>query len=292
MQSRLVLRKRILCVTLTVLFLFGLSVHALAQDAAAPKASPTPRYEKNFLRNIANDQKHLWLAPFHWRGGDEKWTIPLGLSLATLIATDRHTAGSLDDNPNRLRVSKDISYAGSLYSLGGITGAFYLSGKLRHDDHAKETAILATEALIDSTIISQALKGVSQRPRPRVDHSSGEFFDRGSSFPSGHAINSWTFATIVSDEYGPKHPAVRYVSYGLATVVSVSRFTGRKHFLSDVLAGSAMGYGIGHYVYKQHHDPSVGDDNASNTKTSFIPRIAPAYNRAARLYGASLAWNF
>ena len=105
--------------------------------------------------------------------------------------------------------------------------------------------MLAAEALINSTILSQAIKGISQRQRPEVDHSSGEFFDGGSSFPSGHAINSWALATVIAYEYGPRHPAVRYASYAVATAVGISRYTGRKHFLSDVLAGSVMGYGIG-----------------------------------------------
>jgi len=291
MHSRFPHKRVVFCAVMTF-FLFAVSLDVLAQNDSTPKPVPTPAHQKNFLRNIASDQKHLWLAPFHWRRDDEKWTIPLGLSMATLIATDRHTAGSLDDNRDRLRISKDISYAGSLYSVGGISGLFYLTGKVRHDDRAKETGLLAAEALVDGTIISESLKHVSQRQRPRVDNSSGEFFDGGTAFPSGHAINSWTLATIVAEEYGPRHPTVRYISYGLATAVSISRFTARKHFLSDVLAGSVMGYGIGHYVYKQHHDASLDDDNLSTMKTSFIPRIAPAYNRAARLYGASLAWSF
>jgi hypothetical protein len=167
---------------------------------------------------------------------------------------------------------------------------------MRHDGRAKETGLLAAEALINSTIVSQALKGVSERQRPQVDNSSGEFFDGGSSFPSGHAINSWAVATVIASEYGPRHPAVRYVSYALATVIGVSRYTGRRHFLSDVLAGSAMGYGIGRYVYHQHHDVSLDGDAQNQTSrllnSRFIPNVTPIYSRGQRAYGAALAWSF
>jgi hypothetical protein len=129
-----------------------------------------------------------------------------------------------------------------------------------------------------------------------VDNSSGEFFDGGSSFPSGHAISAWSVATVIAEEYGPRHPAVRYGAYALATAVGISRYTGRKHFLSDVLAGSAMGYGIGRYVYHQHHDPALDAENGKQTsrliKSKFFPSIAPAYSRQARSYGATLAWSF
>jgi membrane-associated phospholipid phosphatase len=289
---------------LSVVFIIALSTQALSQTtpaapAAQPQPTPRPTTEKNFFANILRDQKGIWTAPFHLQQSDAKWIAPLGLSMAALIATDRHTSGELvehGDNLSRLRISKDISYAGSLYTTGGVSALFYLTGRMRHDERAKETGLLAAEALINSTIASQVLKGISERQRPQVDHSSGEFFDGGSSFPSGHAINSWALATVIAYEYGPRHPAVRYASYALATAIGISRYTGRRHFLSDVLAGSAMGYGIGRYVYHQHHDPSLDAENGKQTsrlnKSKFFPSIIPAYSRQERLYGASLAWSF
>lgn len=270
-----------------------------ATPAARPQPTPRPTTEKNFFANILKDQKGIWTAPFHLQQSDAKWIAPLGLSMAALVATDRHTSGELvehGDNRDRLRISKDISYAGSLYTAGGVSALFYLTGRMRHDERAKETGLLAAEALINSTIVSQAIKGISQRQRPEVDHGSGEFFEGGSSFPSGHAINSWALATVIASEYGPRHPAVRYASYALATAVSISRYTGRKHFLSDVLAGSAMGYGIGRYVYHQHHDSSLDGETGKQTsrvlKSRFFPAIAPAFSRQSHSYGASLAWSF
>lgn len=261
--------------------------------------SPKPSLEKEFFKNILRDQRDIWLAPFHLHGSDAKWAAPLAISTITLMATDRHTSGELvenGDNLDRLRISKDISRLGSWYVTGGIAAGFYFTGKLAHDDRARETGLLGAEALIDSGIVVQVLKTASQRQRPPVDNSSGEFFDGGSSFPSGHAIASWALATVVAEEYGQHRPLVRFGAYGLATAISISRFTGRNHFLSDVLIGSAMGYGIGRYVYHQHHDSAL--DSSAKTKisrltqSSLFPRIDPVYNPRARLYGAGLHWNF
>jgi hypothetical protein len=41
-----------------------------------------------------------------------------------------------------------------------------------------------------------------------------------------------------------------------ATAVSVARFGGRRHSASDALAGAAMGFFIGDFVYRHHHAPS------------------------------------
>src|SRR6185295_16793709 len=151
-------------------FIATLCVPAFSQitpavPAPQPKPTPRPTTEKNLLANILKDQKGIWTAPFHLEQSDAKWIAPLGLSMAALIATDRHTSGELvenGDNHDRLNISKDISYAGSLYSTGGISALFYLTGRIRHDERAKETGLLAGEALINSTIVSQALKGISQ----------------------------------------------------------------------------------------------------------------------------------
>jgi membrane-associated phospholipid phosphatase len=97
-------------------------------------------------------------------------------------------------------------------------------------------------------------------------------------------------ATVIANEYQDKR-LVQVAAYGLASAVSLSRFTGHKHYLSDVLVGSALGYGIGRYVYHAHHRiTSDSDDDA--TKGSRWPAITPEYNRGARQYGVGLTWSF
>ena len=265
----------------------SISTTCFAQSSPAtatpgPKPSPTPSLERMFFRNILRDQRAIWTSPFNLKRENMRWLAPLGLSTVVLIATDRQTSGELvenGDNLTRLRVSQDISRFGSLYATGGVAAAFYLVGRAKNNARARETGLLGAEALIDSGILVEALKTVSQRQRPPTDHSSGEFFDGGSSFPSGHAITAWSLATVIAHEYGQHRPLVRFGVYGLATAVSLSRYTGRNHFLSDVLVGSAMGYGIGRYVYRQHHDPSLDSPNQEQTsgleRSRLFPRIAP-----------------
>jgi len=290
----------------SVTFLFALflvlSISTWAQTfdtKAEPKPTPTPSLEKKFFVNIIKDQRAIWTSPFHMHGEDAKWLAPLGLSTIALIATDRHTSGELvenGDNLQRLRISKDISRLGSTYATGGLAGILYLTGRATHNVRLRETGLLGAEALINSGIVVSALKTVSQRQRPPVDDSSGEFFDGGSSFPSGHAISAWSLATVIAQEYGHHRPLVQVGAYGLAAAVSISRYTGRNHFLSDVLVGSAMGYGIGRYVYHKHHDPAL-DGSSEKQSTSLVrsklfPSIVPLYFPGAHVYGGRLEWSF
>ncbi len=172
--------------------------------------------------------------------------------------------------------------------------AFYLVGRAKHDDRARETGLLGAEALIDSAIVVTALKEITQRSRPLSGQSRSDFFDGGSSFPSGHSIAAWSLATVIANEYHD-HRAVQFAVYGIAGAVSMARFTGEKHYLSDVLVGSALGYGIGRYVYHAHHrktSANSGDEDESRGRSRVWPLIAPQYDRHARAYGATLAWSF
>jgi membrane-associated phospholipid phosphatase len=271
----------------------------VAQPLPTPQAKPSPSLESRFFANILRDERAIWTSPFHLGRDDAKWMAPFGLSTALLLATDRRSASEMaegGDNQTRLRVSRDISRAGDFYTTGGIAATFYLIGRATKNARAREAGLLGAEALINGGIVSTALKAISQRPRPRVDDASGEFFDRGNSFPSGHAISAWSLATVMAYEYGQHRPLVRFGAYGLATAVSLSRYTGRNHFLSDVLVGSAIGYGIGRYVYRTHHDPSLdtgdGETKGSGARSKLIPSTSPLFSRASRSYGLALAWNF
>jgi hypothetical protein len=69
-----------------------------------------------------------------------------------------------------------------------------------------------------------------------------------------------TAALIAGDRHISKYAPGKVtpiLAYTLASVVSVSRFTARKHFASDILAGGAMGWFIGGYVFEHHLDPNI-----------------------------------
>src|SRR5229473_3537648 len=265
---------------------------ASTKASPIPQPSPTPSLERKFLKNILRDQRAIWTSPLHLEKEDAKWLVPLGLSTTALIATDRRTADALHDDRSRLNLSHAISDVGSGFGAGSIAGAFYIIGRATHNARARETGLLGGEALIDSGIVAAALKSATQRPRPRAGKERGDFFDGGLSFPSGHSIAAWSLATVVANEYRDRR-LVQISAYGVAAAVSVSRYTGRNHFLSDVLVGSAIGYGIGRYIYRTHHDPapeSTGQE-PPRAPSKLLPLIIPRYERAAHNYGVALVWS-
>ena len=271
--------------------LFGIVLSMLATTVAlhAQTPAPTPTLEREFFKNILSDQKAIWTAPFHLERSDMKWVIPSGIGFMALVTTDRITGDEIFEADRQVKASQWISNAGSVYGLGAVAGTFYLIGRKKNNYRARETGILSAEAMINSIIVEGALKGITQRGRPLDGHERSEFFDGGSSFPSGHATQAWAVATVIAHEYKDR-PAVQIAAYGIASAVSVARFTGHNHYISDVLAGSALGFGIGKFVYHAHHRESLTDDDSSQINK--WPVIAPQFNRQARQYGVALMWNF
>lgn len=218
--------------------------------------------------------------------------LPSGIGTMALITTDRITGDGIAEFDRQVRASRIISYGGSTYGVGAIAATFYLVGRKGNDARARETGLLGAEALVDSVIVAGGLKGITQRARPMAGRERSEFFDGGGSFPSGHSIQAWSMAAIIASEYHDRR-LVQVAAYGVASAISVARFTGEKHYLSDVLAGSALGYGIGQYVYHTRHRTKVDSfDEDARLQSSRWPALMPRYVRGGRQYGVAFTWSF
>jgi hypothetical protein len=147
-----------------------------------------------------------------------------------------------------------------VFSLVGAAAGSYAFGQFAHNDHLRETGFLSGEAALNSTLITYALKAATMRQRPYVEGGNGSFWQGGSSFPSEHAAIAWSTATIIAHEY--PGPLTKLLAYGLASTVTLTRVTGKQHFPSDAVVGSALGWYLGRQIYRAHHDAEL--DGASS----------------------------
>lgn len=256
-----------------------------AQNAACLVASVPPPsapardvQARRMLSDIVSDQRDIWTSPFRLGKRDAKWVIPSLLITAALIGSDREINGHVIDSSTAgsIRASNRVSKLGSGYALYAASGAFYLAGRLAHDDRARATGLLAVEALVDQYVVVTALKAGTNRERPDKANGRQDFYDGGNAFPSGHAAATWSFATVVAEQYRDR-PLVRWGAYGLATAVSVARVTAEKHSPSDVFVGGLIGYLIGRHVARR------GQTSDASTSVVFAPRVDPS----TRTYGVT-----
>ncbi|HYK59600.1 MAG TPA: phosphatase PAP2 family protein [Bryobacteraceae bacterium] len=214
---------------------------------------------KKLVPNLLSDQKRIWLFPAQPAQG-HYWMPTLGVLAATagLIASDPQTAPYF--RTTRSFQGFNSVFSGRATAIGTVLApsSLYIAGLLRKDSYAKNTALLAGEAVADSEILTTVLKDIDGRIRPVAVPSKGNFADtwfegRGSilrgngSFPSGHTIAAFSVAAVTARRYGRQHRWVPFVAYGAAAAVGFSRITLSSHFPSDVFMGAALGYSIGRF---------------------------------------------
>jgi hypothetical protein len=212
----------------------------------------------SLVQNLARDQRAIWTSPARLRWRDSVWLVPLAGVAAGIISVERDGVQHINLSPTNVQRSRDFSNYG-VGALVGAGGGLYLLGKMTHDDHRREAGLLSGEAFLNAVGVASTFQRMVGRERPFVNNAAGQvgqYGPDGTSFPSAHAAAAWSVASVLAHEY--PGPLTKILAYGLASAVSATRVTGKEHFPSDVLIGSAIGYLMGRQAYRAHHNPEVG----------------------------------
>ena len=201
------------------------------------------------------DQKRLYATPF--KPSNFKWDALVLVGTGLFIATDRRIERHLPDGHfQTYQNSSNAAIAGLATSLAGL----WVYGIKTDNLHAKETGELELEALTNTFLIYAPMQFIAGRQRPGEGNGNGDFWRHhglNTSFPGGHAMFTWSMATVVAHEY-PK-PWVKALAYGAALTVTASRFLARDHWSSDMFVGSALGFAIGTNIFHSHCNPDFSD---------------------------------
>lgn len=224
---------------------------APAGNRAAKKGILSGLCLRHFGQNFLSDQKTVWTSPLHLHVEDKNWLAPLAAGTLVLVAADNDIMRHLGSTP----IAHSNSF--SNYGLGAMfatAAGLYLRGATTGDAHSRESGFLAAEAAANSLVVAEAMKLAFERARPNAANA-GRFGAGGASFPSEHALAAWSVASVIAREY--PGPLTKLLAYGAASGISLARVAAREHFPSDVAVGGALGYLIGRYVYRAHHDPEL-----------------------------------
>jgi membrane-associated phospholipid phosphatase len=147
---------------------------------------------------------------------------------------------------------KDLQYAMVLTVVGG-------SFALGDQNKLGDTFWRSLDAVAISTTSAQVLKWTFQRKRPSQSDSPNQFFKgtQYQSFPSGEVTAISAAVTPFIARYGNDHPAV-YALALLPAYDALARMKVHGHWQSDVLAGAALGAGIGIWATRRKSPLIVG----------------------------------
>jgi hypothetical protein len=230
-------------------------------DAIASKPIDESLFSLDYWKLVGSDIKQTFTAPARWDTSD--WVVAGGVAglIGVTFAFDQDIRNLAQHNNSKAvdNVLDALEPFGAAYSLITL-GAFYVGGEVFHDPNAKATALDGFSAsIIASGLIVQPLKWAVGRSRPNEDNGPYDFnpFGGNQSFPSGHATQAFTVATVISRHY--PSPWVRVTCYGLATSVGLARINNDAHWGSDVVAGAAIGTFVGNVVVdvNEHHRQQI-----------------------------------
>ena len=123
-------------------------------------------------------------------------------------------------------------YGGSAVLATAAAGAF-AAGRVAHDPRITRTGSEMIRSLVYTGVAVTTLKVAFHRTRP----NGGPY-----SFPSGHTAAAFAVAPVLSRRFGW---AAAIPAYALAASTAMGRMEDRKHYLSDVVFGAAIGTSIG-----------------------------------------------
>lgn len=178
------------------------------------------------------------------------WTDVTNLpSRQNLFLVGVGAAGALATHPADNTVTPDLvsaswahgvfvpgAYLGESYTLLAAAATVYTVGRARDLPKVSHVGMDLIRSVAIAEFMTQTLKFSVNRTRPD---------GTARSFPSGHAADTMAFATALERHANWK---LFVPAYAFASYVAMSRLHDNRHYLSDVMAGSAVGIIAGRTV--------------------------------------------
>jgi hypothetical protein len=203
----------------------------VAQQPAGPE--PTPRHTgvKTLAKHLVTNFAYLpSMENLYWAAAGG------GLALAVHPADDNVNQWFLE-NTGADNFFKPGEVLGELYTLLPTASVIYAVGRIKDAPKVSHVGMDLIESLAMAEALTQALKYTTRRERP---DGSGK-----NSFPSGHAADTFAFATALERHLNWRYSVPAYI---FSSYVAISRLPANRHWLSDTVFGSAVGIIAGRTV--------------------------------------------
>ncbi len=216
------------------------------QPSPPPPAASAPQASRS---GLASDIKRYFTAPLHWNRSDWAW---FGGALVAVGATHHydtqvrtHFLKTLTSAPTTS--SKDVQDA---IPAAAVFVATWGYANLIDDRNGRAEAWAMLEAAGLGSVSGYALKYAVGREGP--DHTSDPNQWRkggGNSFPSVHSTAAFAVGTVLAESGSDDYRWMRRVlGYGLGAATGYERLKHNAHWLSDTVAGAALGIASAHFA--------------------------------------------
>jgi membrane-associated phospholipid phosphatase len=209
-----------------------------------PPPPPVPATQASSAGGFAHDAGLYFTAPLHWNGNEWAWfagaVAAIGASHHYDTQVRTHFTKGLTPTEIDNISSDDLQDA--LPSVAVFLGTWGLAAWTGDPNGHRETWSMFEAAAL-STVNIYALKFIVRRQGPDQTSDPNEWFKSGGrSFPSEHASASFAIGTVLAEAGGDDYRWLRRaLGYGLGIGTSYLRLKHNQHWLSDTVAGGALG---------------------------------------------------
>jgi membrane-associated phospholipid phosphatase len=198
-------------------------------------------------QTLGADLKAFVTAPADWRARD--WLKFSGVVAAVGVAyrydDEVRARYANDGEPNYHEVIDSMPAA---VTFGGM----WFAAKLARSEQALWEVRAMRRAIVIQTISTEVLKVAFRRERPGPGVPKDDWNARGLSFPSGHTAVAFAIGTVLAESGDDRHRAWRRaIGYGIGVATAYQRVNHDAHWLSDTVAGAALGIAAAKFVMKR-----------------------------------------
>lgn len=230
---------------------------ATALPAPPAAADSQPADEQPGSPSVLSDVGAYFTAPLHWDGRDWAWfggaVLAVGLAHRYDSQVRSHFVGPGPVNVN----SEDTQDA---IPTAAVLGGTWALAILTRDSGGYQEGWAMIEATGLSTVTAYALKFAAGRETPDQATNPNEWEKSGSSFPSFHSTAAFAVGTVLAESGNDEYRWLRrLLGYGLGVATSYERLKHNAHWLSDTVAGAALGMSSAHFVMDRRY--AAGDES-------------------------------
>ena len=242
-----------------ILFFIGTGIITPVQAQDTLREFHEVKLNKAYIKSCFTDTWEALKSPARWRG--RQWgTFAVVAGVGILAYTQDDVIRDAFQRNRTEGLDNASKYFFEPLGSGIITiplsVGFWAVGALSDNERAARVGLTSVKAMAITAVFTYAIKYATQRHRPHDDTPPDPRIWEGpfgsysnTAFPSGHSSMIFAVAAVFASEYKDKI-WVPVVSYSLASLAAASRVYDDKHWASDVIIGSALGFFIGKFVYK------------------------------------------
>jgi membrane-associated phospholipid phosphatase len=208
-------------------------------------------------QGFTDDVKCYFTAPVRWDGRDWVYfgsaVAMVGLAHHYDDDVRNHFVGDTATSP----ATADSHDVDDALPAAGVLAATWVYAMATRDRDGRSESWQMLEAAGLSTATSYLLRYAAGRERPDVTSDPDQWRTGGNSFPSNHTTVAFAIGTVLAESGNDRYRWLRrFLGYGMAAYTGYARLEHNAHWLSDTVAGAALGMSTAQFVLNRHDAPA------------------------------------